>query len=186
MNVILSQGAYDLTSLRNDLQSMAAQLNLNAPGMLNAQGGSVGNAADATDDTLFSYLIAANAFANQFPANQPWGLGGIRVTAWGTSAANGNNKTVKIFFGAAVAISTGVVTINAKTWLAQATILRTGANTQKIIGTVQSDATMIAASAQDGTEAETSAITVKVTGASPTSSAASDILGKGMMVEAIR
>lgn len=186
MNLTLTTGPYDVATLRNDINTILNQINAQAPGALNSQAGSVGNAADATDDTLYSYVIAANNWASYFPSAQPYGLGGIRITAWGTSAANGQNKTVKIFFGGTVVISSAVVTINAKSWIAQAVVIRTGISTQKAVGTMQSDATMIAAAAADLTETETAAITVKVTGASPTSSSANDILGKGMLIEAIR
>lgn len=186
MNLTLATGPVDIASLRAELNELRRDINSKSPGLINSQGGSVGNAADTTDDTLFAHIIAAGEFATLFPSAQPYGLGGVRITAWGTSAANGNNKTVKIFFGSLTAISTGVVTISAKTWVARAIILRTGVSTQKVIGEAISDATPIAASAQDHTQDETAAITVKVTGASPTTGAASDILGKGMTVEALR
>jgi len=185
MNLIFSTGPQDLAALRGELNDLKRTINLTAPGLLNAQGGSVGNGADATDDTLYSYIIAANDFATYFP-NGPYGLAGIRVKAWGVSAGNGQNKTAKIFFGTLTAISTGVVTIDAKSWALEAIILRTGVSTQKVIGSGQSDATALALSAQDHTQSEVAAITVKVTGASPTSSSANDLLGKGFTIEALR
>ncbi len=186
MNLALLTGPQDPSQIDSYINSLIQQINANAPGLLYSQGGSVGNGADATDDTLFSYVIAANQWATLFPSSQPYGKGGIRVNAWGTSAANGQNKTAKIFFGTLTAISTGVVTINAKSWFLQAIILRTGVSTQKALGQGTSDATQLSVSAQDHTQDETAAITVKVTGASPTSSSANDLLGKGMTVEALR
>lgn len=185
MNLTFSTGPQDLAALRGELNDLKRTINLTSPGLLNAQGGSVGNAADATDDTLYQYIIAAGDFATYFPTG-PGGVSGIRVRAWGTYAGNGNNKTAKIFFGSLTAFTTGVVTANTGTWSAEAIILRTGVSTQKALGVGLTVATPIGNLAQDHTQDETAAITVKVTGASPTTQAANDVLGKGFLIEAIR
>ena len=180
LNLAVLTGPQDISQFNAVINALILNLNASAPGMLNAQVGSVGNAADTTDDTTFSYIFAIGAWS-------AFAVGaGIRVKAWGTSAANGNNKTWKLIFGATTAISSGVVTINAKSWTAEATILRSGVSTQKIIGAAQSDATVIAASAQDGAESELANITMKITNASPTTGAAADLLTKGFTIEALR
>lgn len=180
MNLSLATGPVEVNNLRDILNGILIAINNAAPGILNSQAGSVGNLADATDDTTFQYILAANQFAG-FAVGS-----GIRVTSWGTSAANVQNKTFKIFFGATTAISSGVVTINAKGWIARATILRAGVSTQRICGEAVSDAAVIATNVVDGAIDETAAITVKVTNASPTSSSANDLLTKGFCVEALR
>lgn len=180
--IALQTGVVEVSQLRSVINGLIQDINDASPGLLNGQSGSVGNGADSTDDTLFSWVIAANQFATLFPTANS----GIRVTAWGTTAGNGQNKTAKIFFGSLTAISTGVVTINAKGWMLRAIILRSGVSTQKALGEGISDATQLSESVQDHTQDETAAITVKVTGASPTSSSANDVLGKGFIVEALR
>lgn len=176
--IALLSGPQETNQLQALLNTLIGNLKIYGPGLLNGQTGSVGNAADTTDDTLFSFLLPANYLPNVLGTNR-----GLRVTFWGTSAANGNNKTFKVFFGSVTAISSGVVTINAKSWMARVQIMRSGVSTQKIFGEALSDATDIAPSAQDGAEDETATILIKGTGASGTTGAASDLLGKGWSIE---
>lgn len=173
-------GIAEASQIKAIVNSLVQQIQQTSSGLMNAQTGSVGNAADTTDDTLFSFILPANWLA-AIGTNS-----GLRIKVWGTSAANGNNKTFKLFFGSVTAISSGVVTINAKSWHLMATVLRSGVSTQKILGEGTSDAVDLSDSAQDGTEDETAAITVKATGASGTTGAANDLLGKGFVVEVLQ
>lgn len=135
----------------------------------------IGNAADLTDDTLFTYSLPANSL--DVTGRE------IVVEAFGKFAANGNNKTVKLFFGTTMVFSSGVVTTNNLGWIARMTLTKTGASTQIGIGfgaggtTVWSVALPMA-----GTETDTGAITIKVTGASPTTGAAADVVGNAFNV----
>lgn len=174
----LISGPQETNQLQALLNTLIGNLKTYGPGLLNAQTGSVGNGADATDDTLFSFVLPANYLPNVLGTNR-----GLRVTFWGTTAANGNDKRFKIFFGTTTVINSGTVTINAKGWRATAIILRSGVSTQKCLGEAVSDAVDIATAVADSTEDETAAITIKGTGASLTSSAASDLLGKGWLIE---
>lgn len=138
---------------------------------------STGNGADQTEDTLISYSIpAATMGAN--------GVQGFEIEAWGTTAANGDNKQIKLYFGAAV-IATGVVTINAKNWFLKLKVFRSGTNTQVVFGEGQSDTTNITPTVTTATETETAAIVAKVTGQETTASTASSIVAKGLIVRAI-
>lgn len=186
MNLALRSGPQDLSQMRADINEIIRQINSTAAGSICAQGGSVSNPADTTDGTLFQYIIAAGQFATMAPLDNGGGLAGLRVKAWGTYGATANNKTVKIFFGSMTAFTTAVVTANTGTWSAEAIILRTGVSTQKVLGVGLTVATPIGNLAQDHTQDETAAITIKVTGASPTTGAANDVLGKGMIIEALR
>lgn len=159
--------------------ALIAQLQTYGPGMLNAQTTSVGNAADTTDDVLHTFTLPANFLAT-IGTNR-----GLRINAWGTAAANGNNKQFKIFFGSQN-MASGVVTINAKNWRAQLTVLRSGVSTQSIVGEMDSDAVGIATFYAAGAEDETAGIVIKTTGASGTTAAANDVLGKGFLVEVIQ
>lgn len=135
----------------------------------------VGNAADATDDTLFTYTLPA-AFLGV-------NAEGIKVTASGSFGATANNKTVKIFFGATAVATTGVVTNNATSWHAEAHIYRTAAATQLGDGLICTALLPFPTKTAPG-ETLANALVVKVTGASPTSSAASDVVGFTFKVEA--
>ena len=134
----------------------------------------VGNAADTTDDVLFTYSLPASSLN---AAGRT-----IRVSCFGGTAANGNNKTVKLWFGSEV-VSSGVVTSNNKNWSASLLIGRTGTSTQMVNGNMLVDTTPITGYVAAGAETETAAITIKCTGASGTTGAANDVLGKGMTVE---
>lgn len=162
------------------LATLIQQLQTYGPGKLNIQSASVGNAADTTDDVGHTFALPANFLAT-IGTNT-----GLEIMAWGTSAANGNNKTFKTFFGATTAISSGVVTINNKSWFTKVRVIRTGVSTQTVVGQAQSDATAIACSVQAATEDETAAITIKTTLASPTTGAANDLLIKGSIITVIQ
>jgi hypothetical protein len=143
-----------------------------------ASSAGVGNAADTTDDVLFTYTLPANALDQAGRA--------LTITACGKFAANGNNKTVKLWFGATTVISTGVVTDNATGWQLQAEVTKFGAansNTQiaqgqQIHGTTHGGVNVPVTP----TETENGPIVIKVTGASGTTGAANDVLGQFFQV----
>lgn len=172
-------GVPEASQVKALFAALIGQLQTYGPGLLNAQSTAVGNAADTTDDVGHTFSLPAG-FLTTIGTNR-----GLRIQAWGSTAANGNNKTFKLFFGAAV-ISSGVVTINAKNWYAQLQVLRSGASTQSVVGNMDSDAVGIATYYVAATETETAAITIKSTVASPTTGAANDVVANGFMVEVIQ
>lgn len=137
----------------------------------------VGNGADTTDDTLFSYTLPANALGASSGR-------ALRIKAFGKRAAGGGNNVVKIFFGAtAVAISAATATA-ADTWEAEAVVWRSGANTQLGWGRTVV-AAVVAENNATPAETETGAITIKVTG-SDAGSNANKVLGQGFVVEMLQ
>jgi hypothetical protein len=144
----------------------------------------LGNAADTTDDVLFTFALPTGSFDQ---ANRQ-----VNIFANGKFAANGNNKRVKIWWGtttqtvgSAVAGGTlifdsGVQTGNAVGWQAQAQVTKYGANasnTQQSCSSGMAGATHLGSGLPVSlTAVESGAINVTLTGASPTSSAASDVL----------
>ena len=135
----------------------------------------VGNLADLTDDTLFTYTLPASCLDTN---NQ-----GIVIEAFGSFAANGNNKTVKLWFGASLVFSSGVLTNNNVGWNARLMLNRTGASAQIGSGFGMAGSTPFPVPVPlVGTEVTTGAIVLKVTGASPTTGAANDVVGHGMSV----
>lgn len=107
---------------------------------------------------------------------------GLKVKAWGQTAANGNNKVLEIFFGATMCASL-TSAVNNGAIIAETTILRTGAATQECAGMAMSGTggayAMRAAPAEDTTT--TIALTVK--GTTPTASG--DLTFKGLTVEVL-
>ena len=135
----------------------------------------VGNGADTTDDTLFTYNL---------PANSLDAVGrSIDIEAFGSLANNAHNKTVKLWFGTTMVFSSGVVTTANAGWRVRMTLTKTGSGAQ--LGTADGaiGATPIAVPLPlVGSEVDSGAIIIKVTGASPTTGAASDVVGNGMKV----
>jgi hypothetical protein len=138
----------------------------------------IGNGADTTDDVLFTYTLPAGALDVQGRA--------ITITAYGKLGATANNKNVKLWFGATVVATTGVVATNTGGWQLQADVAKVGAagsNTQIAQGQ------NIVAATHGGvnippapTEVESGPIVIKVTGASSTTGAANDVLGQFFQV----
>lgn len=138
---------------------------------------SAGNGADQTEDVLATFSIpAATMGAN--------GVQGFKIKAWGATAANGDNKTIKLYFGAS-SISSGVQTISAKNWFLELIIFRSGTSTQVVVGEGQMDTTSLTPTVTTGTDDETAAIVVKVTGQETTASTANSIVFKALIIEAI-
>jgi len=71
----------------------------------------------------------------------------IYVKAWGTYAANANNKTIKLKFGGQTILTTGAIAANAGSWQIEASIIRTAAATPEIIATITSSNTSVVESA---------------------------------------
>ena len=135
----------------------------------------IGNLADLTDDTLFTYTLPASCL----DANNQ----GIVIEAFGSFAANGNNKTVKLWFGASMAFSSGVLVNNNVGWNARLILSRTGASAQIGTGFGMAGSTPFPVPVPlIGTEVTTGGIVLTVTGASPTTGAATDVVGPGMTV----
>lgn len=136
----------------------------------------IGNGADTTDDTLFSYSLPASSL--DVVGRQ------ITVFAFGKFATNGHDKTVKIFLGSTLIFTSAVQTGSNVGWQATLTFYKSGASTQLGTGIGQSGTTTWAVPVPlTGSETDTGALTIKVTGASPTTGAANDVLANGMVVQ---
>ena len=137
-------------------------------------GGNVG----AGEDDLQSVVLPASAFS----ANKK----GVRITAWGTAAANANAKTVKLYFGGQLIFSYALTINVANDWRFDVLVFRTGSNTQKWSYVfVQSWSAGLASVYTDsGTAAQTdtAAITIKTTGTATTDN---DIVSTGLLVEMV-
>lgn len=135
----------------------------------------VATAADLLETDLITYSLPANSLS----ANNR----GVRVKAWGTTAANANTKTVRLYFGGTVVASNNISQApNGVAWRLEAEVFRTAAATQDSIGggrvgSIQQSEVLTLA-----TESTTGAITIKVTGQNGTA-AASEVVAEGLAVE---
>ena len=110
---------------------------------------------------------------------------GVRIKAWGTTAANANNKTVRLKFGAANILDTGAVASNNETWYFEAEVFRTGGATQDAIAFVSFfNGVITQAQITNPAETLTGAVTVAVSGQNGTANA-NDIVAEGLTVEYI-
>lgn len=178
-NVTAALAEIDRASHENDLAEIAQNFKIgNAPAAQRAFNGSsvqlsttgIGNGADATEDTLFSYSLPAGALAI---AGE-----GLSLFAFGSLANNAHNKTVKLYFGATV-FSLGTVSTAAASWWAKATVYKVSSSHQLVVFDGMIGATAIATSVVASTETDTAAIVIKVTGQSG-SSAANDVVANGL------
>lgn len=106
----------------------------------------------------------------------------IYVKAWGTYAANANNKTIKLKFGGQTILTTGAIAANDGSWQIEASIIRTAAATQEIIATIISSNTSVVESATRtaGTQDLTTSNAVLITGQGTSSN---DIVQNAMLVK---
>lgn len=136
-------------------------------------GGSVGNGADTTEDTLATYSM---------PANTLNAIGrGLFIYAWGSMTAVAN-KTGKLYFGAST-VSTGLISATSESWSLEMVVLKSAANVQQISAQLINAATHGGVTNSAGSETDTAAIVIKVTGQN-SASTANGIVCNGLIVTA--
>ena len=146
---------------------------VNPAGVLSVNLTSTGNTADTTEDTLMTYSLPAKTLS---ATNK-----GLKIRAWGNTAANADNKTIKLYFGSEV-ITTPTAATNNKGWELELEVYKNGASTQVVFGKGIVDTTSVTPLITTGAETDTSAIVIKVTGTAGTGNA-NDIVAKGLIVE---
>lgn len=140
--------------------------------------GTDGTPANTTETTLKSFSLPAGTLATDNQA--------IRIRAWGTTAANGNTKTIRLKFGSTTLVAP-TSAMNDGKWLIEGVVFRTGATSQDAVaGVIASTAASgaLGSTANVTTPAETlsGAVTVALTGQNGTASA-NDIVCEGFYVE---
>ncbi len=159
--------ALNFTASSNSFACGAVQ----AQRTLSVSTATVGNVGGGEDD-LTTYSLPANTLSADGQ--------GVSIVAFGTTANNGNAKTLNCYFGSTLLFSHGMDTGFSQNWRVSAVVLRTGAATQLgntvFAGTnTNSDAAATAPSAT-----LSSAVTIKCT-AQGTSD--NDLIQYGMIVE---
>lgn len=145
---------------------------------VNVQNINVGNGADATEDVLATFSLPANTLS----ASANGGAQGVLIEAWGTTGANGNNKTIKLYFGSVAFTHVSAGALNNVTWWAEIWAMRTALNTYSVLGSGQYGTTLSTlAGTISNSVTETAAIVIKATGQSG-SSAANDVVCNNLTV----
>ena len=170
----ITEGAQDFSGAKTFQAGLAAIPGHNTAGLLNIQTAASGTGADTTEDTLYTFTLPANAFSIPGKA--------VRVRAWGTTGANGNNKTAKVYFGASVAFASATSAANNTPWYFEMIVVKSGANTQIAHVCGSWNGAIQAPQIFAGSEADGANIVIKCTGTNGTA-AANDVAGKGFMVE---
>lgn len=108
---------------------------------------------------------------------------GVMISAWGTTAANINAKTIKLIVGSTAIATLSGSTASAKDFQIFAFLVTDASNSQRGFAWVVVDGAMVAASSINftATETATSTLAVKTTG-NNTAAAASAATGKGLVV----
>lgn len=110
--------------LRTELQNTFARLDGSlqlAPYRIATQVGP-SSSTGAAETTLFTYTVDVGTLAKQNSS--------ILIFACGTTAANANNKTLKMKFGGTTVFDSGAFAGNDIDWTLQAEIVRNGASAQ--------------------------------------------------------
>lgn len=143
-------------------------------------GGVLCTSVTATSTTgLVAEVLASCALpANALPVNGK----GVKVRAWGTTAANGNSKSFEILFGGTTC-STMTGNVNNGSINLEAIILRTGAATQECGGI--STSSLGTAHSTRGTPAATLTGAVTIAARATTPTAAGDFTFRSMVVEVL-
>jgi len=134
---------------------------------------SVGNVGSGADD-LITFALEKNTLLNAGDT--------LEIMAFGTQAANANNKTIKLLLGSTELFSTGAVASNGLDWALHARIIRTGAATQKCITSFSGDTVLVTQTVDyvSGTEDFSTALTIKCTGEA---TANDDIIQQGLFIK---
>ena len=152
----------------------AASANFKPMGLINIDTDAVGTDAGTDEKDLITFSLPANSLNANGKV--------VRITAWGSVAANGNTKTIKMDFGATTITQIGPAAISGLDWKIEGLVIRTGETTQDAIATEMLDVTAQDTTITIPTEDETGAVIIKITGENGTA-AANDIVAKGMMIE---
>jgi hypothetical protein len=150
--------------------------NVRAGGMISAQLTATGTGADTTEDTLQTFMLPANAF-------DATGRG-IHIEAWGTTGADANNKTVRLYFGTTKIYDSTPLTTNNGSWYLWANVYKTGPSTQTAVATSTFINSTPTTAVNSPNQTDTSPITIKITGQNGTA-VANDIVCNGMTVNFI-
>lgn len=174
-NLSLQSGAQDPSQLQATVNNLIQTLNTSVS-RIGVGTTAASSTAVTSEETLQQYTLPGGLLANAGDS--------VRISCWGVTGANGNNKTMKLYFGSS-SIATPTAATNAKGWRLQMVVMRRTSTVQTIDSWGLVDTTAVTPANTDGAETLSSSVLIKCTGTNGTASAA-DITARGMLVEAIR
>lgn len=173
-----ASGAWTWSSADSTTKVGTSTETVKASGVIDTDSTQQGTAANTSDTALRTYTLPANAFSATSKV--------IKVTAWGSFAANGNTKTVRIKWNGLSGTTVVAITlsVNNQNWILVGNIVRTGSSTQDVLGYA-----LVSSPSQDlvttfGTSAatDTGAIDIVISAQNGTASA-NDIRYEGSIIE---
>lgn len=173
-----ASGAWTWTSADSTTKVGTSTETVKAFGVINTDTAQQGTGANVTDTALFTYSLPANAFS---ATNKV-----IHITAWGSFAANGNTKTVRIKWNglAGTTVVASASSVNNQNWVLKGDIVRTGNSTQDLLGyaLVSSPSQDLFTSFGTATATDTGAIDIVIS-AQNGSAVANDTVYHGSIIE---
>ena len=138
------------------------------------------------DLTAGSSLLAAETILNSvsLPAKSLYKNGcGLYISAFGSFAANGNTKRIKVYLGTQTLFDTGALTSNGTNWVISLQLVRLAVGSQITVVYYIDGTTPVAVALNATTVDETADSTIYVKGTAATANA--DILSKALIVEGL-
>lgn len=173
-NVSITGGTLQTVTIsKSNITVEAGGIDLPIGATLHTDTTSVGNVG-AGEDTLITYSMNANTLSSN--GNY------LEILAWGTTAANANNKRIKLKIGTTTLLDTTAVAANNASWFINARLIRTAASAEQSIASILSDSSLIVDSATytDVTEDTTTALDIFCTGEATNDN---DIVQKGLIIK---
>lgn len=172
----LMTGPQDPSQLEATINTLINQINSGVTGLVFANAAAVSTGTGTSEQTLQTAVVPAGTFTKVGQV--------LRLTATGTVATNGNNKTIQLKFGTIV-LSSGVITSSNKVWKAIMEVMHTGTGTQTYTATYVDPTTGSVMGGGTGTVADSADVTCSLTGTDGTSSAG-DITCNNFYAEIIK
>jgi Pectate lyase superfamily protein len=153
-----------------------AELSRSAPksGVIHRSTTTASTDAGTAEKDLWAQVLRANLLNK--------GGSGIRILAWGTCAANPNAKTLRLYFGSNLILTTTTSLTSATHWRLEAEVFRIGAYSQKATAAIHLGSVAFDTESSAPTQTLANAITVRVTGQNGTANAG-DVTFEGGYVE---
>lgn len=127
------------------------------------------------EDDLTSYTLpAGRLYENNMM---------LRVTAWGETAANANNKRVRLYIAGTMVLDSTALAANAKDWFVRATVIRNAAAACRVFAEGQFNGSAIQVNSQSVAPSSTGWDVAQIIKVTAEAVDTADIIQRGLVVE---